>query len=201
MAIEIEAKMRLHHVDAVVARLTELGATKTAELSETNSYFDTPEGQLKTTDQGLRTRVEVTHPNTADEVITTTITHKGPRAMGKLKSRFETELSVDNAKDAALLLAALGYQHVLSFEKRRVRYMLDGCTVELDELPVIGNFIEIEGDSDEVVIAVREKLGLADEPIIRSSYIAMLCTHLQEAHSEKTMVRFEDADSVVKSCD
>lgn len=198
MAVEIEAKMRLHDPYAVIARLKEHGAAKRAELSETNSYFDTPEGQLKSTDQGLRTRVEVTHPGEPGEQVKTVITHKGPRAMGALKSRLETELVVDNAREAALLLGALGYHHVLSFEKRRVRYELDGCLVELDELPIIGRFIEIEGPSDAAVIAVREKLGLADEPIIRSSYIAMLRTHLQETHAEQAMIRFEDGASVVR---
>ena len=199
MAVEIEAKMRLHDPAAVVARLQEFGAPLVAELSETNSYFDTPDGTLKSTDQGLRTRVEVTNAGTPDERVVTTITHKGPRAMGALKSRYETEVIVDNARDAALLLGALGYHHVLSFEKRRVRYELDGCMVELDELPVIGRFIEIEGPSGEAVNAVRERLGLSDEPMIRSSYIAMLRTHLQESHSNQTMIRFEDEASVVRA--
>lgn len=198
MAVEIEAKMRLHHPDALIARLQGLGATLTHELSETNSYFDTPQGTLKSTDQGLRTRVEVANAGTANETITTTITHKGPRTMGQLKSRVESELDVDNARDAAVLLGALGYHHVLSFEKRRIRYQLDGCNVELDELPIIGQFIEIEGSSEDAVIAVREKLGLGDEPIIRSSYIAMLKTHQQESHSSETMIKFEDAASVVQ---
>lgn len=198
MAVEIEAKMRLHDPDAVQARLDELGGVLLARLSETNSYFDTPEGTLKSSDQGLRTRVEVTDPGTPHEQVVTKITHKGPRAMGAFKSRLENELTVDNAKGAALLLAALGFQHVLSFEKRRVRYELDGCMIELDELPIIGRFIEIEGPSDEKVMAVREKVGLGDEPILRSSYIAMLRTHLQETHSEQTMVRFMDDASVVK---
>ena len=118
--------------------------------------------------------------------------------MGKLKSRFETELVADNAKDAALLLVALGYQHVLSFEKRRTRYTLDDCTVELDELPVLGQFIEIEGETEEAVTTVCEKLGLAGEPLIRSSYIAMLRTHLQESHIEQSMICFADEASVVK---
>lgn len=199
MGVEIEAKMRLHDHDAVIARLEALGAARVAELSETNSYFDTPQGTLKSTDQGLRTRVEVRNAGLANEQITTTITHKGPRATGALKSRFESELVCDNARDAALLLGALGYHHVLSFEKRRTRYELDGCLIELDELPVIGRFIEIEGPTDDAVIAVREKLGLSDEPVIRSSYIAMLHTHLLETHTEKTMICFQDEASVVKA--
>ena len=198
MAVEIEAKMRLHNPDALIARLEALGATLTHKLSETNSYFDTAQGSLKSTDQGLRTRVEVANAGTPSESITTTITHKGPRTMGQLKSRVESELDVDNARDAAVLLGALGYHHVLSFEKRRIRYELDGCRVELDELPIIGRFIEIEGSSEDAVIAVRAKLGLADEPIIRSSYIAMLKTHQQESHSNESMIKFEDAASVVQ---
>lgn len=198
MSIEIEAKMRLHDAEGLTRQLERLGAKRVAQLSETNSYFDTPDGTLKSTDRGLRTRVEVTDGGTPQERIVTKITHKGPRAMGKLKSRLETELDVDNAKDAALLLAALGFQHVLSFEKRRLRYQLDACIIELDELPLIGRFIEIEGPSDDAVMAVREKLGLGDEPIIRSSYIAMLRTQLQETNSEQTMVCFKDDASVVK---
>ncbi len=198
MAVEIEAKMRLHNPDALIARLEELGAKLKDKLSETNSYFDTALGTLKSTDQGLRTRVEVANAGGPDQTITTTLTHKGPRTMGQLKSRLETELDVDNARDAAMLLGALGYHHVLSFEKRRIRYELDGCNVELDELPVIGRFIEIEGSSEEAVIAVRAKLGLADEPIIRSSYIAMLKTHQQESQSSESMIKFEDASSVVQ---
>lgn len=198
MAVEIEAKMRLHQPDALIARLQDLGATLTHRLSETNSYFDTPQGTLKSTDQGLRTRVEVANAGTPNETITTTLTHKGPRTLGQLKSRVETELDVDNARDAAILLGALGYHHVLSFEKRRIRYELDGCRVELDELPIIGRFVEIEGDSEAAVLAVREKLGLADEPLIRSSYIAMLKTHLQETHGSESMIKFEDKASVVQ---
>lgn len=198
MAVEIEAKMRLHNPDALIARLEELGAELTHRLSETNSYFDSADGSLKSTDQGLRTRVEVANAGTPEETITTRITHKGPRTMGQLKSRLESELDVDNARDAAVLLGALGYQHVLSFEKRRIRYVLDGCNVELDELPIIGRFVEIEGSSEDAVIAARAKLGLADEPIIRSSYIAMLKTHQQETHNNETLIKFEDASSVVQ---
>lgn len=198
MSIEIEAKMRLTNRDKLVARLDELGADFIATLSETNSYYDAPTGELKSTDRGLRTRIEVVNAGTPDEQVVTTITHKGPRAHGTLKSREETELVVDNARDAARLLGALGYHHVLTFEKRRTRYLLDECRIELDELPVIGSFIEIEGPSDEQVLAVREKLGLSASPLIKSSYIAMLKTHLQETHSESVMMKFQDGLSVVR---
>lgn len=198
MSIEIEAKMRLSDRDALIQTLGQVGGAFVADLAETNSYFDSPGGGLKSTDQGLRIRVEVAAAGTPDESITTTITHKGPRAHGRLKSREETELVVNNPRDAAVLLDAIGYHHVLTFEKRRTRYTLDGCRVELDELPVLGGFVEIEGPTEALVIAARKKLGLSAAPLIKSSYIAMLKTHLHETGSDTDTIRFENGKSVVR---
>jgi len=191
--IEVEAKMRLADPDGVRERLADLGAKRVSNLLETNTFFDTREGVLKASDQGLRIRIESNGEKTPRSVIT----HKGPRAHGKLKSRNETEVVVADPRDAAALLGALGYQPVLTFEKRRERWTLDGCTVELDNMPYLGEFIEIEGRSDEEVLAVRQKLGLDDTPILKSSYIAMLTTHMRENHITLKHVRFEDAAAVV----
>ena len=48
-----------------------------------------------------------------------------------------------------------------------------GCLVELDELPDIGAFVEVEGPDEKTVFAVSESLGLAGEPI-SESYLAMV---------------------------
>lgn len=190
MSIEIEGKMRLSDPGAIERTLQSLQAEDAGEIFETNTFFDTRQGELKSGDQGLRIRVE----KLADDQRQVTITHKGPRAHGQLKSRNETELRVENAHDAAQLLTELGYQPVLTFEKRRRRFVLDGCHVELDHLPYIGDFIEIEGPSDQAVFSVREKLGLANEPLVKTSYIAMLATYLREHHLATTIVRLEDAE-------
>lgn len=191
MNIEIEAKMRLSDREQVERKLAALGATLEAELLETNVYFDTDKRALKSSDQGLRIRTE----RMADGSQRTTITHKGPRAHGRLKSRSETEVQVHDAADAAELLRALGYSPVLSFEKRRQRWRLDACHVELDTLPHLGQFIEIEGASDEAVLAVREKLGLDKTPLVRASYIAMLTSHIHEHQLNTHTIRFNgDAD-------
>ena len=192
MSLEIEAKMRLSDREALVARLHEVGGVFAVQLAETNAYFDSASGKLNRTGRGLRLRVEVAQPGSVDEQTTTRITHKGPRVHGLLKSREETELAVDNPRDAAKLLAAIGYRHVLTFEKRRTRYTLDGCRVELDELPLLGGFIEIEGPAEAQVLAARERLGLADTPLIKSGYLSMLKAHLHETGSDTDTVRFED---------
>ena len=58
MMIEIEAKMRLSDPAAVVARLRALDAELDVEVLEVNTFFDSHDGGLKSSDQGLRVRVE-----------------------------------------------------------------------------------------------------------------------------------------------
>ncbi|MEM8782917.1 MAG: class IV adenylate cyclase, partial [Planctomycetota bacterium] len=162
-----------------------------ATFEEMNTFFDDTNGRLKTSDQGLRVRIE-THDDGDARIY---VTHKGPRAHGQLKSRAETELSVSDADRAAALMGALGYHPVIAFEKRRHRFELDGCRVELDTLPRIGEFIEIEGPTEEAVMSVRDKLGLADEPLIKASYIALLQDHLRQQGQSVSVVRFPDTEA------
>ncbi|MEM1109131.1 MAG: class IV adenylate cyclase [Planctomycetota bacterium] len=190
MMIEVEAKLRLTDPAALHAKLDELDAVREREVSETNTYFDQPDGGLKSSDQGLRVRIEL-DPATGETE--TVMTHKGPRAHGRLKSRSETEVGVSDIRGATEMLAALGYQPVLTFEKHRIRYLLDGCRVEIDTLPYLGTFVEIEGNTDEDVLAVQDKLGFGDQPLIRASYIAMLVTYLRENNLTMTTIKLADA--------
>ena len=107
------------------------------------------------------------------------ITHKGPRAKSEIKTRQETELTVDNARAAKDLLTILGFSKRASFEKRREKWTLDDCHIELDEVPMLGRFVEIEGPDETKVLAVRKKLGLDGEPLVRESYISMLRQHVE----------------------
>jgi len=187
--VEIEAKLRLDDPDGLRAKLVELNAVHDRDLLETNTYFDRPDGGLQNSDQGLRVRVEVDQATGRAQTI---LTHKGPRAHGRLKSRSETELGVSDADAAAQMLSALGFRPVLAFEKRRTRYLLDGCRVELDTLPHLGHFVEIEGHTDDDVLGVQAKLGVGDQPLISASYVAMLVTYLSENQLTPTIVRLDD---------
>ncbi len=183
--------MRLADRPGMERLLESLGAKPVAKLTETNTFFDTAEGLLKSSDQGLRVRVEIDEQGNRRSIIT----HKGPRAHGQLKSRSETEVEVADPRRAAELLDALGYHQGVSFEKRRTRWSLEGCNVELDTLPFLGDFIEIEGPSDERVLAVRDKLGLSDAALMRSSYIAMLWSYMREHNLHTTHIAFSEAET------
>ena len=190
MAVEIEAKMKLADREAMIQRLKSAGGSVVEELFETNVFFDTPDGSLRNSDSGLRVRSEVNvNEPEASRVV---ITHKGPRLPGPIKQRAETEMDVLDPDDAAALFEALGFAEQIRFEKRRQRWRLDDCTIELDELPEIGRFIEIEGPGEEPVMAVRRKLGLADEPMIREGYASMVATFLQTHRQGDRVLRFDE---------
>ena len=187
MTIEIEAKMRLVNPAALEGQLERLGASYLGERREHNTYFDHRDGSLKRSDQGLRIRVEQ-QPGKPDVI---TLTHKGPRAHGQLKNRTETEAQVYDARETAHLFSVLGFEPVLTFEKHRKRYQLDGCCIDLDSLPYLGDFIEIEGPSEAIVLATRQKLSLDNEPIVKASYLAMLMTHIHEQHITDRVIPLE----------
>lgn len=189
MGIEIEAKMRLDDPASLEAKLQSVGGQRVVQLLEENTFFDTPQGSLRASDRGLRLRIEQENSGKRRVIIT----HKGPRAHGKIKSRMETEVEVSDAQAATQLLIALGFTPTLSFQKKRTRWELDDCLIELDTLPHLGHFVEIEGGSEAAIMAVRGKLGLSDQPLIRTSYIAMLTTYLTENHVRTDRVTFESA--------
>jgi len=191
MAVEIEAKMKVDSLEVVRERLKSIGATPAGEAIETNVFFDTDDRSLLAADKGLRLRSSIAQPSGA---ATHTITYKGPRQHGPLKSREETEVGVLDSKDAIALLEELGFRRVLSFEKKRESWDLGGCKVELDELPHLGLYVEIEGPKDDAVMKVREQLQLTDKPIIKASYVALLMTYLQETGNSKRVVKFGNGD-------
>lgn len=189
MAVEIEAKMAVDDHTAVRATLAAAGARRLGAFAEVNVFFDTEDRTLLAADKGLRMRVNRNIETGDEEHI---MTYKGARQHGPLKSREEIEFIVEGANEAARMLEALGYSKMLSFEKRRESWLLDNCKVELDQLPFLGNFVEVEGPDEESVLRVRKRLNLADRTIIKYGYSAMLSGYLQERGVSSREVKFDD---------
>jgi len=173
MPAEIEAKIKVPNHEAVREALRRAGGTLHARRLEINIFFDTPAAALRNADKGLRLRHNhyLADPGGQDEMV---ITFKGPQQPGLYKKREEIELTVTDAAAAEALLAGLGFHRTLSFEKRRESWRLQGCLVELDELPHLGTFVEVEGPSESAVQNVLHTLGMENPPCIKTSYIAML---------------------------
>ena len=185
MPIEIEAKMKVESFEGVLGALREKGGVELGSWVETDSFFDTRDRALLAADKGLRLRVAV---DLKMKVATALLTHKGPVGHGALKKRQETQSGVADAESMARLLEQLGFVQWLKYQKRRESWKMGDCRVELDEIPHLGRFVEIEGPSEAAVMGVREKLGLAGLTLLKASYVAMLTAYLQERGESTTEI-------------
>jgi adenylate cyclase class 2 len=178
MSREIELKVAVADHAEVTAALEAAGAVYVGEMVQTDRFFDTPDASLRGSDRGLRIRSAARVDGWEGERDTRQIvTFKGPReAASGLKIRPEYETAVDDAEVLVRVFAACGLGPMLTIQKRRTTWRLDECLVELDELPAIGRFVEVEGPGAEAVEAVRRKLPLGGEAIT-DSYVAMLSAH------------------------
>ena len=186
MGTEIEAKVKVADLAALRGKLQSLLAIRSGSELEINSFFDAPDHRLRNQDRGLRIRVATDESGKSQCIVTM----KGPLQKGRFKSREEIEYSASDPDAARAIFENLGFGLTLSFEKRRETWSLGDCSVELDELPYLGTFVEIEGKTEERVAAVKESLGLGGEPSISSGYIALLSRYLDDHRISERHIRF-----------
>lgn len=78
----------------------------------------------------------------------------------------ELEIEVDNFDRCNLILKELGYEAKGYQENRRCQYLLNGVEIDVDSWPLIPNYLEIEGPSEEAVYNALEALGFSKEDSI-----------------------------------
>jgi adenylate cyclase class 2 len=173
MRAEIEAKLKVGSLADVERRLAACGASFLRETVQTDSYFDTADRALTRADKALRLRSEETPEH--ERLI---LAYKGAKEPDDYKKRREIELEVNDAEATELLLQELGYHKALAFDKRRRAWDLLGCEVALDELPLLGTFVEIEGPDSGTIARAQEMLGLSGVPHIMDSYAGLIAHEL-----------------------
>jgi adenylate cyclase, class 2 len=180
---ETEAKFYVRDLNRIKSRLLELDAHLFQErILETNIRFDLPGARLRAEGRVLRLRRDVD----------TKLTYKSAskNEQGVL-SREEIEFVVDDFEKARRLLEALGYEKLVYYEKYRTTYALQPSEgfvqaharkegkpsegfihIMLDELPY-GNFVEIEGETVDVIRTISNQLNLNWETAVATSYNAL----------------------------
>ena len=134
-----------------------------ARVLERNLRFDLPNGSLRAGRRVLRLRYDT-------EV---RLTYKGGNENTRgILSREEIEFVVEDFEKAKKFLEALGYLQIFYYEKYRTTYELDKILIMLDELPY-GNFVEIEGDTEDTIQTLSKKLNLNWDATIEKSYSAL----------------------------
>lgn len=188
MATELELKIRVESHEPVRSRLKTLGAQYVGTVIERNTMLDRPDGSLRATGCGLRVRsttvLDGANPGSK-------ITFKGPSQSSTLKRREEVECKVENGEDARALFMRLGFGLTVEYHKKRERWRLENCVVELDAPAKLGLFVEIEGPDEPSIRAVQERLGLATAPHITKSYVEMSAQYCRDHHLTPCILREE----------
>jgi len=169
--IEIEVKIACDNPSEVESRLKSLNASLIGCWSETDMFFDFDDKRLKQSDSALRLRAR---DNINEGHTNYRLTFKGRRQNDAYKCRREIELAVESPDTIQSLLEALGLKPFIAYTKKRNSWRYKNCTIEVDEIPDIGNFVEIEGPDKEAIDDVLNSLNLADKPIITKSYLEMI---------------------------
>jgi len=76
-----------------------------------------------------------------------------------IESQKEICLKIDNFKEAEEFLTILGCQKRAYQENKRELWKIAGVEVTIDEWPFLEPFVEIEGESEESVKHIAEKMG------------------------------------------
>ena len=173
MSTETEAKLKVESHHRLAERLAEFGAEFIGEQIHTDYYFDDADRTLTADDKCLRVRRQL-----MGETEKVLLTYKGPKEKHELKRRLEIEIEVESRESVENLLSALGYEQVLVFEKKRRLWRLAECEVALDELRLLGSFVEIEGPDADMIAGVQKLLGLEHLSHVPQSYASMVADKL-----------------------
>ncbi len=176
MPLEIEVKIKIDDNFAVVkTKLQEMKAELFHKRAlEVDEYFDN-KGRLKRTDQVLRLR---------DRSV---LTYKGPQQKNKnMQVREELEVMVADGNKLEQIFGKMGYTVSDKKEKYRESYLAGNTTICIDETP-LGNYIEIEGAKENVVIVAR-KLGYTEQDYITKSYTALWKEYAKKHNIKGSMV-------------
>jgi predicted adenylyl cyclase CyaB len=163
---EIEIKFVVKDTKAITGKLRKLGfRIATGRHQEKNYLFDDDSGSLRTAGKLLRVR---------KTPLSQTLTFKGPiSAASKLKHREEIECKIEQADTLIRILEEVGFKIKTSYSKYRTAFENEGFNIALDETEA-GNFLEVEGPSDEDITRLAEKLGYSEQDFVRRTYAELI---------------------------
>ena len=147
MKTEYEIRILEINQDEMIKKLETLGATKKGEFEQKRYVYD-----LKPVQNGKWIRLRTNVKNTTlayKDIVSDTI--DGTK---------EVEFEVSSIRDAEEFLNKIGFNYRSLQENKRIQYILDGVEIDIDTWPMIPTYMEIEGESEEKVNKMIEKLDV-----------------------------------------
>jgi len=183
---EIEIKLRVHDLAALMNGLRRIGGASKGRVFERNTIYDTPDSAFRRAGRLLRLRLQTPVPRSATATgtrlvrprlrpRTAILTGKAPPHLGgrgshraRYKERLERELVLHNPTQFARAIISLGLCPSFIYEKFRSTFELPELHLDLDETPV-GTFLELEGSPRAIEPAARA-LGFRPRDYFRGTY-------------------------------
>ena len=148
---EVELKFLEIDTEAIRQKIILLGAKKVFDGVMKAAYLDNEAGDIKKTNRVVRIRTE------GEKVV---LAYKEPQESTFASSSKETEITVSDYDVTKALFAKLGFTPSREYEKHRESYKLEGYSFELDTIPGIPTFLELEATSEDAIIQICAKLEL-----------------------------------------
>jgi len=163
---EIEIKFPVRDVKSTTEKLKRLGfQIAVGRHWEKNLLLDDIDGRLRRNGKLLRIR---------KTPFGQSLTFMGPiAATSKLKHREEIECKFEDAGLMMRILDEIGYKVTTQYSKYRTVFEKTGLIASLDETEA-GNYIEVEGPSDEAIMEFGKQLGYNEGDYVRRTYAELI---------------------------
>lgn len=152
MKTEYEVRILEIDIEDVINKLESLGATLKGKYEQKRYVYD-----LNPAEKGKWIRLRTNGEKT-------TLTYKDV-ASSKIDGTKELEIEVSDFEKTNEFLERIGFYNKGYQENKRIQYELDGVEIDIDSWPLIPTYMEIEGNSEQEVLNMIDKLGMNKETI------------------------------------
>lgn len=161
--MEIEMKIPLSKIPTIkniVSHLSQKYGAPYSEITQNDTYFQSPVRDFWDTDEALRIR----QIQSKDDLDYIEITYKGPKEGKTMKVREEITINVSDGVIAQEILEKIGFHDVATVEKKRINWRLkNDVIISYDEVKGLGPFLEIETISSKKSEEISRKKELINQ--------------------------------------
>lgn len=153
MNTEIEAKFLNQRHEVIRERLKGIGSVCVAPMRlMRRAIIDYPDRRLQKGTPNAYIRVR-------DEGDRVTLTYKQFTSLS-VSGAQEVDVTVSSFPDTVEIFTSIGFAVVSLQESKRETWRFEDCEVVLDEWPWLNPYIEVEGPTEQQLIALAERLEL-----------------------------------------
>ncbi len=165
--LEKEFKFKIENKDEIIRKLFSLNFNDLGENKQEDIYFDTEDLKLFNQGKALRIRKEGKH-------FYLTYKNKVIRKRPKIRKELTIRLNERQLRVMIEILNELGYNESLKIIKKRREFEKGKIKVAIDEVEGLGNFLEVEYESEKDAKELLSNLGLKIKNAIGLTYAEML---------------------------